>query len=237
MSRLDKKIIEFLAKKLEQAPATIKKNVSLLAHKYPNVTPNARAHLYAQQYRATAWGKLSKEDRQSLPNIEVQKEKVQIKQRVPKNGHKKIIPIVIYETADPFRKGHIEEINRAYAYKCYTSVFILCRKVIENMLVDVLRAKFPGGTKENKELYFDTTSARYKYFSVILKNFRNKSRDFGTERKLVERIAQLADVLKEKANDKAHSWFHLVRRPKEITDLDVQNIFDLIKNLETSLRL
>ena len=146
----------------------------------------------------------------------------------------RIIQLLKYKTTDPFRNGHIEEINRAYTYKCYTSVFILCRKVVENMIIDILRIKFPENNKQNKELYFDTAQSRFKDFSIILKNFKARASDFGTDKKLVERIYDLAIPLKDKANDKAHSWFHLVRKPREIEDLDMQNLIDLITRLESS---
>ncbi len=236
MARLEKSLLQFLAKKLRIAESTITKNVSLMAHQYPRVTPNGRAHLYAQKYHATLWGKLSKEDRQSLPgNIQLQKETVVIHQKQRKVRRSKIHEYVKFETADSFRKGHIDEINRAYTFKCYTSAFILCRKVVENLLIDILRERFPETTRENRELYYDTSQNRFKDFNIILKNFRNKSGEFGTNKKLVERIAELSEGLKDKANDKAHSWYHLLRRPKELDELGIQEILDMIKELETYL--
>lgn len=237
MPRLDPEILKLLSEKLGISASTVRNNVTLLAHNYPNVTPNARAHIFARTRNSTVWQKLSREDKQSLPNIEVQKEKAVIKQRERQGRKEKILQLVKYETVDPFRKGHIDEINRAYTYKCYTSVFILCRKAVENMLVDILRKKFPENTKENKELYFDTAQRRFKDFGLILKSFRSKSTEFDTERKLVERIAELAEALKDGANDKAHSWFHLVRRKREIDDLDIQNLIDLIKKLESTVEI
>jgi len=235
MEHLSREIIELLAKKLDQAEATIKKNVSLLAHEYPTVTPNGRAQLYAKKHGKTIWGKLRLQDRQSLPNIEVQKTKITLKQRQSKRKPISIIEIIKYDTNDPLRRGHIDEINRAYTYSCYTSAFILCRKVIENMVIDILRKKFPESTKENKELYYDVAQKRLKDFSIILKNLRAKSNEFDLEKKLVERIAELAEGLKDKANDKTHSWFHLLRKPAELDNLDIQGLIDLIKRLEVAI--
>lgn len=237
MNHLEAKIIESLAKKLEKSKATIRKNVSLLAHEYPNVTPNARAQIFAKKYGATVWAKLNEEDRKSLPNIEVQRVRNVVKQIKTKTMRVRIIELIQYDTNDAFRRGHIDEINMAYTHKCYTSVLILCRKVVENMLIDILRKKFPENKKENKELYFDVAQRRFKDFSVILKNFRTKSHEFEMNKKLVERIADIAENLKDKANDSAHSWFHLVRKQKEIDDFDVQNLISLIKKLESSVGL
>lgn len=144
----------------------------------------------------------------------------------------RIIELVKYDTADHFIKGHIDEMNRAYTFKCYTSVFILARKIVENLIIDILKKKFPEKGRANKELYFDTNQKRLKDFEDILKNLRGKKNDFGSENKAVERLCDLAGKLKENANNKTHSWYHLVEKKKEVDDLNLNTIFELIKKLE-----
>lgn len=144
----------------------------------------------------------------------------------------RIIDLVKYDTADHFIKGHIDELNRAYTFKCYTSVFILARKIVENLIIDILKKKFPEKVKANKELYFNINQKRLKDFEEILKNLRSKRNDFGSENKAVERLCDLAAKLKENANNKTHSWYHLVEKKKEIDDLNLNAIFELIKKLE-----
>jgi hypothetical protein len=144
----------------------------------------------------------------------------------------RIIELVKYDTADHFIKGHIDELNRAYTFKCYTSVFILARKIVENLIIDILKKKFPEKVKANKELYFDINQKRLKDFEEILKNLRSKKNDFGSENKAVERLCDLAAKLKENANNKTHSWYHLVEKKKEVDDLNLNTVFELIKKLE-----
>lgn len=159
-------------------------------------------------------------------------------QMTPKKHEIEIKKIIEYKTNDPFRKGHIEEINRAYTSECYTCVFILCRKVIENMIIDILGKKFPPEKKENKELYFDVDKGRFKNFSIILDNFYKKRNEFDLDnKKIVKRIVDLAKFFKKDADDKTHSWFHLVRKRREIDDIDIQGIIDLIKRLEEKLNI
>lgn len=140
--------------------------------------------------------------------------------------------IIDYDTKDHFIKGHIAEINRAYNARCYTSVFILTRKVIENLIIDILKKKFPEKTLANRELYFDTGRHRYKDFDVILKNFNGKRNNFGTDNVAVSRLCSLASAFKNDANDKTHSWYHLVEDKSEVEKLSISAIFVLIKNLE-----
>ena len=236
MKKLSSEIVKILATKLDKSEKTVKKDIYLLAKNYPICTKNALAQIYAMQYGKTVLKKLNKEDKASLPNIEVIKRKITIEQKTSKPKSKeKIIQFVKYDTNDPFRVAHIQEINRAYTFKCYTSAFILCRKVIENLLIDILRSKFPPTSKENKELYYDTARRRYKDFSDILDNLSKKSSDFEMERTLVEKIVKQALPFKKEANDKTHSWYHIVKKKKELDDIDIQISLDLIHTLENKV--
>jgi hypothetical protein len=239
MKKLNPDIVKALAKKLGKTPGTIKKDIYLLRSNYSQSTVNAVAQLYAKANHTTVYGKLDKEDKASLPNIELEKEKITIKQKSKKTkaAKNKIDILISHQTSNPFRKGHIEELNRAYTYKCFTSVFILLRKIVENMLIDILRRKFPSKNLANKELYFDVDQNRFKDFSIIIANFRKKALDFSVDKKLVEKIADSATLLKDKSNDKAHSWFHLVKRKAEVDDLDPQTLIDLIAQLENNMSL
>lgn len=236
MKTLKDEMVVALAKKLGKKGSTVKKDIYLLRKSYPSCTLNAVAQIYAQTYGKTVFRKLDKEDRQSLPHLSVQKP-VTIRQKSPrpKRTERKMVSLITYNTGDHFRSGHLKEINRAYTYGCYTAVFILLRKIVENMLIDILRHKFPPTTLENKRLYFDPSQKRFKDFSQIVANLRAKSADFDVDKKLVERIASLSTSLKDKANDKAHSWFHLVTRKSEIDELDSQTLIQLISQLERNI--
>lgn len=150
----------------------------------------------------------------------------------PKAQKLRIIEVISYDTDDHFISGHFSELNRAYTFGCYTSVFILARKIVENLIIDILKQYFPEKKKGNKELYFDTAKGRLKDFGVILKNLYSKRNDFGTENKAIERLYKLSDSLKDDANDKTHSWYHLVENRKEIDNLNLVAIFELIKKIE-----
>jgi hypothetical protein len=157
---------------------------------------------------------------------------LQIHRKKPTKPEKKLESFINYETKDYFKKGHIAELNRAFQNRCFTSVYILARKIIENLIIDILRKKFPEKNESNKELYFDTPRRRFKDFAVILKNLKLKSPDFGTSSKAVDRLYVLALNLKDDANDKTHSWFHLVENRREIEGLQIKTIIELIIKLE-----
>ena len=95
------------------------------------------------------------------------------------------------------------------------------------MVIDLLRAKFPPTTRENKELYYDTNRKVYNDFSKVLENLFQKRRDFGMEEKKIERLNQLCKNFKDDANDKTHSLFHIVERKEEIDNLHIDTIFEI----------
>jgi len=232
MPQLKPKIIEFLASKTGLAKSTIRQNISKLRRVNASCTPNAVAQIYATSLNFSVLQKLNQEDKNSLPHLQIVKPIVKVQKKLS-SDKKKIIKIISYDTADHFKKGHIDEINRAYTNNCYTSVFILARKIVENLTIDIMRKRFPSNTLDNKHLYFDTAKKRFKDFSVILRNFYNKRNEFDIDKiEIIKRLYDKALLLKEDANDKTHSWYHLVERKKEIDDLNLQAIIELLKKIE-----
>lgn len=232
MKRINPTIVKYLADKLGLKPSTVEKEIYLLQKSYPNLTKNALAQIYATKNRVSVFRKLDKEDKATLPSTEVVPEKISLKAKKTNREKVSIRALFEYDTKDHFKSGHINELNKAYTYRCFTAVFVLLRKIIENLIIDILRAKYPDSKREDKELYFDITHGRFNDFDVILRNLYERRNDFGAENKAVERLYALARGLKSDANDKAHSWYHLVESESEVENLNVVQIIELIKRLE-----
>jgi hypothetical protein len=231
-TKLNPIIIKKIRTKTGLAESTIRQQISILRADFPSCTINAVAQLFARQKGFSVMQKLSRDDKLSLPNNEVMKSKVKIEKKKTIKKEK-IIEIVSFETDNYFIKGHINEINRAYSKGCFTSTYILARKIIENMILDLLIAKYPEKTKENISLYYDISHNRTKDFSLLLKNLLEKKDDFGIEKsKVIERFYQRAKNFKDDANDKTHSWYHLVESKSEIDELKIQAMIELIKKIK-----
>ena len=231
-AKLNPKILEVLSKKSGLKESTIRQNISKLKRSYPKCTLNAVAQIYASSLGFTVMQKLSQEDKNTIPHNEIVNPKIKIqKKQIVKN--EKTINFISYTSDGFFIKGHIDEVNKAYTKGCYTSVLILARKIIENLIIDILRNKYPDNSKKNKELYYDIPRNRYLDFSIVLKNLYFKKKEFGiTKAKVIQRLYQKSKTFKDQANDKAHSWYHLVKNRKEIDDLEIQYIIELIKEIE-----
>ncbi len=229
MKNLNPLIVKFISQKANINENSVKSDIYRMSKSYSPLTKNAMAQLYAQKKGLTVYRKLDEEDRKSLPNIEKGKP-ISIKQTKKKTT--KLQTILTYSTLDPFKEGHILELNKAYTAGCYTAVFLLARKIIENLIIDILRKKFPERSRNNKELYYNVSENRYHDFSVILDSLYKKRNSFDPDTKAAERLYVLSKPFKKDANDKAHSWFHLVERKSEIDDLKIQTIINLVLVLE-----
>ena len=231
-TNLDPKILEILKKKTNMKEQSIRNALSRIRSNHPGLTLNATAQVFARKRNFSIARRLNDKDRETLKTIVVEKIKIPSTKARQK---KEIIKIASYETDDKLLRKHIDEINKAYTCGCYTATFILCRKVLENLIVHhILRKKYPRKTKQHKSKYFDFDRGRNLDFSKLLANLRASSNDFGTEKKLVERICQLADGFKETANEMTHSLYHIAKR-REIDNKDFQELLDLIARLEKSL--
>jgi len=229
-AKLNPKIWEKLKTKLKgkiSEPA-LRNKLSRIRKKY-HVTLNAAAHLIAQDEGFSVMRWLNEEDVGSLRPIR----EIKIVHKIPRK--EKITTIAKYPTDDRLLEAHLREINRAYTYKCYTSTFILCRKVLENLIIRIMRGKYPEDKREHREKYFDFNRGRFLDFGILIKNLGNSSKDFGPEEKLVKRICEMASGFKETADEMTHSLYHIATK-KEIDEKNFQYILNLIQKLEESTR-
>jgi len=232
-TQLDPRIFELLKKKLggKVSEHTIRSAISRIRGKNPSLTLNAAAEVLANKYSESVQRFFNERDRDTFKTIKI--EKVSVKTSRPR-GRREIIEIAKYETSDKLLKAHLEEINKTYTFGCYTATFILCRKVLENLIIHhILKKKYPMKSQQHREKYFDFTRNGFLGFSVLLSNLRDSARDFP-DRKLVERTCDLAGGFKDEADDMTHSLYHIATK-KEIDEKNVQQILYLIAELEKSI--
>jgi len=83
--------------------------------------------------------------------------------------------IAVAWVPDDFYQKIIDEVNRAYAYRMPIALSITIRKLLENLVIDILREKY--GTA-HLALYYDTSRRRFHDFSVLLQNLDTNKGDF-----------------------------------------------------------
>jgi hypothetical protein len=150
----------------------------------------------------------------------------------PNPNTEKLLDII--DISDNFYKKLIDEINILYKHGLALSLPVLIRKLLENLLIDILRKKYGDS---GKLLYYDTSKHRFLNFSTLTENFKNKQADFryvinGLDNELINKIKSH----RETGNSAAHSidgdiknQFFVDKRD-EINHL-VQFLFRLLKNI------
>lgn len=233
--RLNPQILDYLVKKLGLSKEGIQSRISETRRDRPSLTLNAAAALFAKSKGISIMGRLDDEDRQSIIGtspiaITSTSQKVKSGSRKPK-----FIVFILYPSKDRFQKRHVDEVNRAYNSGCYTASFILSRKIIENLVIDILLKRFPEKNKQNRELYYDTGKHRFKDFSIILDNIFLKRNSFPPSAIVpIQQLYNKAKYFSKDANDKVHSWFHIASKT-ELDQANIQEIIDLIIKIEQTL--
>ena len=231
-TRLSKEVLERLLNiSGSRSPASIRVRIAELRRKYSGLTPHAAAQLYAEKFNKSLMYKLDNEDRQSLYQARIQGLPPRIVYiQKSRGGARRKVEYLKYSSRDGFEQKHIEEINRAYNCSCYTAVYILCRKVIENLIIRLLRKRFPS--KKYESLFWDQGRGRFHDFRVILGNLTKVRGKFpGPVQKAVGRLVSKASTFSKDANDQAHSLFHIATR-RELDEARVDEIFGLISEID-----
>jgi hypothetical protein len=233
-TELDPRILKWLKERFKGkiSETTIRPAISRIARK-DSLTLNTAAGVFAQKHGESLPRRfLKSEGKERI--VEIRTEKISRSPSRPR-AERAIIPFAKYETTDRFLKAHLDEINKAYTYGCYTATFILCRKVLENLIIHhILKKKYPTKSQQHRQKYYDPCRGKFLDFAILLSNLRDSAPDFNSEKPLVERICQLSDGFKETANDMTHSRYHIARK-KELDEKGYQEILDQIAELEKSI--
>ena len=126
-----------------------------------------------------------------------------------------------------------KEINICFNNELFTSVFILSRKLIENLVIDILRKKFPPSSS-TLPLYYDTQNGRFIDFSILLKNLEDNKDSFGIDKSLVEQFISLVKPFRPRANSNTHSIETLADQ-KDVEKFKIPEMIALLLRIHSNL--
>lgn len=134
--------------------------------------------------------------------------------------------IDIDNTTDDFYDELIDNINRCYQIEVYDGTLVLTRKLLENLVIELLRQEYP---KSYVRMYHIPEQQRFRNFSELLEVFEYRLKDYqsysnGVDGELIENINQFRDS----ANSDAHS---IVRNPSK------ENVDDLGEDAEYAAKV
>jgi hypothetical protein len=237
-TKLNPVLLEPLQKMTRLSSKSIVEKISRMVTE-TGLTHNAAAHVIATENKKSFRRYLDQDDISSWRNYQLlnRPSPPVITRTVRAKTDSDTNPFVAfkdYKPLDYFATQYILEISRAYKAKCYTSVFILTRKVVENLIIKIIEAKFPG----RDDLIYNAKRTRTLDFSKILENLEREKGVFSINgQNVIDRLIPLVDPFKEEANAKAHRWYHIVNSPTEINNWQLPTIMELIRILEIEVSL
>lgn len=97
----------------------------------------------------------------------------------------------------------VDGINQCYRLGIYDATLVLTRKLLENLLIDVLRNRY--GTNRI-DLYYHPNNGRFQGFNDLIQNFEDNLSDFEhLSGALDSDFIRELDSFRENANAEAHS--------------------------------
>jgi len=146
--------------------------------------------------------------------------------------HEKYIDLKEEELPDSFYYDLIIDINKCYSLGVYSAVRILGRKLLENLLIDLLRKKF-GMTEI--DLFYDKRKKRFYDFKILLENVGAKLDDFKpVSAALDSRLLKDIDQYRYSANASAHTIELQIEKGE--LDSSKENIIFIVRVLSKAIK-
>lgn len=128
----------------------------------------------------------------------------------------------------------VKEINDSFHFGCYTATMILYRKLVENLVLEIILASFKRGSAEVQEFY-DKKKGRVKDFSKLIDFFKQHREDLtrssAISRKDLNSLISKVNEVKDKLNAFTHILQH------HAIESDVMRIKDKLNFILDSLIL
>lgn len=114
-----------------------------------------------------------------------------------------------------------EEINKCWAAGLPNATLILSRKLVENLLYNILEEKFP----DKINLRYDINQGRAKDFSVLVESLEAGMGEFNREQKdLIAPFLAAVKPFRREANSAAHKVIDYLENLDELTKLKIPEI-------------
>jgi len=173
---------------------------------------------------------------------EIERDKKGIKKIVRKispAGKKKVVKQITESFID-FSKKYPEvfyftlekEINSCYEYNLLNSCLILSRKMVENLVFNLLDVKFP----KDINLRWNTPRNRPLDYSILVDNLKDNKNQFRQEEtRLLNKFFTLETPFRRNANSKAHNIMEYLDEISQLNKLKIPEMIELlIKLIEKS---
>lgn len=119
-----------------------------------------------------------------------------------------------------------DEINVCFDHNHPNAAFFLCRKMVENLVFNILEKKFPSQI----DLWYDQKNKIRHKFSVLIKNLYDERNNFGKPnvKTYIEKFNTEVGLFRKEANTKAHYVFEYLSDKKELQKFKIKDIVQLL---------
>jgi hypothetical protein len=208
----------------------VRNSISEIRRNNPGITLKAAAVEFAKRRGFKLFRYLDDNNLKSLQYLtEAPRIKTVIKTVTKSSRTKRLInfrskyPEVFYDNLE-------NEINIAYSNpKLPNATLMLCRKLIENLVYNLLEYKFQ---KKNIQIYFNTSKRRSHDFSILLDNLDSHKSDFELDQQdLIKSFLKLAQPFRRDANIKTHRVIEYLSNMSEINKFKIPDMVQILLKL------
>lgn len=152
------------------------------------------------------------------------KAKAKMKESLKKNRDRKAPLDFSTEYPNKFYINLEEEINHCYIMSLLNATLMLSRKLIENLMYNILEEKFP----KEMGLRYDVHRGRALDFSVLVENIESRAPHFNREQQeIIGRLLVLVKQFRRDANATTHKVIDYIEDPDDIDRLKITEIVQL----------
>lgn len=135
----------------------------------------------------------------------------------------------------------IGDINNAYRKGLFDCVYILVRKLLENLIIDCLRKYY---TMQNINKFYNRDKERFHLFSRLRKNFNEMINDQefkGSVGNIPQVVIDYLEGFRETGNASAHSFFsvnhhHLIEDNRDRLIIIIKQLVRIYNNIDQKNR-
>jgi parallel beta-helix repeat protein len=148
---------------------------------------------------------------------------------------RKISNLIKTRFNDYFYDNLKNEINSSYRNGEFTATMLLSRKLFENLVIEILRKKYPQNKNGNLEIYFNKKDRRFHDFTILLKNLEERKNEFDSDKKTITEFISLIKPFRKRANDNIHSII-IIPKKDEVLKYDIQQMTALLDRVWSNLK-
>ncbi len=204
------------------------------------ITNDAFKHLIEFCLESLGFFKVSRKSLEGKRKSEKVKRKIseiKVIKKIPKVSIVPPRPKILLDFRNRYPEGFYSklesEVNRAYTYGLPNATLLLARKMVENLLYNVLRKKF--GTKR-EEIWWDEKNKRPLGLGPMVGSLKNCKKDFKHDEVSVDKFLKLVGPFISEANKKAHYIMEYLDHVEQLDKFKIDDMIDLLLRIREHLK-